>query len=102
VSEETAHLIDEEIRSIIDRNYERSERILRENLDKLHMMADALVKFETIDRLQIDDIMEGRQPREPQNWNDKTPPGTGEADGTTVKPAAVGDAGGFGTPAAQH
>ncbi len=103
VSEETAHLIDEEIRSIIDRNYERAERILRENLDKLHMMADALVKFETIDRLQIDDIMEGRQPREPQSWSDQTPPGSGEATGdVAAKPAAADDAGGFGRPAAQH
>jgi cell division protease FtsH len=102
VSEETAHLIDEEIRSIIDRNYERSERILRENLDKLHMMADALVKFETIDRLQIDDIMEGRQPREPQSWSDQTPPSSGDATGTPAKPAVADDASGFGTPAAQH
>ncbi len=102
VSEETAHLIDEEIRSIIDRNYERSERILRENLDKLHMMAEALVKFETIDRLQIDDIMEGRQPREPQSWSDQTPPSGGDVTGTPVKPAAADDASGFGTPAAQH
>jgi cell division protease FtsH len=102
VSEETAHLIDEEIRSIIDRNYERSDRILRENLDKLHLMAEALMKFETIDRLQIDDIMEGREPREPQSWSDQTPPGNGEGSGTPAKPVVADDAGGFGRPAAQH
>ena len=73
VSEETAHLIDEEIRSFIDRNYERSESILKENLDKLHLMADALIKYETIDHFQIDDIMAGKAPRPPQNW-DETPP----------------------------
>jgi cell division protease FtsH len=79
VSEETAHLIDEEIRSFIDRNYERSERILKENLDKLNLMADALMKYETIDRFQIDDIMEGQVPRPPQSW-DETPPADGSAD----------------------
>jgi cell division protease FtsH len=83
VSEETAHLIDEEIRSFIDRNYDRSERILKENLDKLNLMADALMKYETIDHFQIDDIMEGRVPRPPQNW-DETPPTDG---GSPVKPA---------------
>ncbi len=78
VSEETAHVIDEEIRSVIDRNYERADRLLQENLDKLHIMADALMKYETIDRLQIDDIMEGRQPRPPANWEDNTPSGSGK------------------------
>ena len=60
VSDETAHVIDEEIRIIIDRNYRRSEQLLREHLDKLHAMADALIKYETIDAEQIDDIMAGR------------------------------------------
>ena len=82
VSEETSHLIDEEIRSFIDRNYARSETILKENLDKLHLMADALIKYETIDHLQIDDIMSGKAPRPPQNW-DETPP----SDGSGVKGA---------------
>ena len=82
VSEETSHLIDEEIRSFIDRNYARSETILKENLDKLHLMADALIKYETIDHFQIDDIMSGKAPRPPQNW-DETPP----SDGSGVKGA---------------
>jgi len=77
VSEETSHVIDEEIRSLIDRNYERSDRLLKENMDKLHSMADALMKYETIDRLQIDDIMEGKTPRPPANWEDNTPNGGG-------------------------
>ncbi|MEY4193728.1 MAG: hypothetical protein RLZZ226_96 [Pseudomonadota bacterium] len=77
VSEETAHLIDEEIRSFIDRNYERSEQILQNNLDKLHLMADALIRYETIDRFQIDDIMEGRTPRPPQSWEQNPPDGNG-------------------------
>lgn len=96
VSEETSHLIDEEIRSFIDRNYERSERLLKDNLDKLHLMAEALIKYETIDHQQIDDIMEGRDPRPPQHW-DASPPGSGgapAADGSASAPKhpAVGDA----------
>jgi len=79
VSDETAHVIDEEIRSIIDRNYRRSEQLLRDNLDKLHNMADALIKYETIDSDQIDDIMDGRPPREPVDSSadaGPTPPGS--------------------------
>jgi len=100
VSEETAHLIDEEIRSFIDRNYDRSERILKENLDKLHLMADALMKYETIDHFQIDDIMDGKVPRPPQNW-EETPPTDG---GSTVKSTESQKEGGdkLGKAAEQH
>ncbi len=89
VSEETAHLIDEEIRSVIDRNYERSERILREHLDALHMMAEALMLYETIDRHQIDEIMEGRTPSAPEGWNDQNP-GGGNGGATEIRPARGG------------
>ena len=57
VSDDTSRKIDEEIRAIIDRNYKRSEKLLKDNIDKLHVMADALIKYETIDSSQIDDIM---------------------------------------------
>ncbi len=78
VSDETAHVIDEEIRSIIDCNYRRAEQLLRDNLDKLHAMAEALIKYETIDSEQIDDIMAGRSPREPAASSaDSDPPTTG-------------------------
>lgn len=70
VSEVTAHLIDEEIRVFIDRSYARAEKILKKNMDKLHMMADALMKYETIDSVQIGDIMAGKQPRDPEGWDD--------------------------------
>ena len=70
VSEVTAHLIDEEIRVFIDRSYARAEKILKKNMDKLHMMADALMKYETIDSDQIGDIMAGKQPRDPEGWDD--------------------------------
>ncbi|HUQ09949.1 MAG TPA: ATP-dependent zinc metalloprotease FtsH [Steroidobacteraceae bacterium] len=98
VSDETAHTIDEEIRRLIDVNYKRAKEILENNLDKLHTMADALVKYETIDETQIKDIMNGRQPKPPADWDDSvgTPkvkrPEGGEAEG----------GGAIGTPAGQH
>ena len=75
VAEETSHTIDEEIRSFIDRNYERAERILKENMDILHAMAAALMKYETIDKFQIDDLMARLPVRDPQGWDDKPPRG---------------------------
>lgn len=65
-SEETAKKIDNEVSKIISDNYKRSEAILKDNLDKLHAMSDALIKFETIDASQIEDIMAGRDPRPPE------------------------------------
>ncbi|QPK65441.1 ATP-dependent zinc metalloprotease FtsH [Methylomonas sp. LL1] len=77
VAEETSHTIDEEIRSIIDRNYERAEKILKENEDILHAMAEALIKFETIDKYQIEDLMNRKPVREPKGWDD-TPPSSND------------------------
>lgn len=85
VAEETSHTIDEEIRSFIDRNYERAEKILNENIDILHSMAAALMKYETIDKFQIDDLMERRQVRVPQGWDDLPPRGGVDSDGVNVK-----------------
>ena len=73
VAEETSHTIDEEIRSIIDRNYERAESLLKENIDILHSMAAALIKYETIDKYQIDDLMARVAVRNPQGWDDIPP-----------------------------
>ena len=70
VSGETAKLIDQEIRDIIDHCYSTAKRILQDNRDKLELMAMALMKYETIDSEQIDDIMAGREPREPKDWSD--------------------------------
>ncbi len=103
LSDETAHAIDEEIRAIIDRNYERAESILREHMDKLHAMADALMKYETIDSEQIRDIMEGRDPRPPAGWG-----GTSDPDSPSGGAAAPSDEatpkkdGPLGDPAGQH
>jgi cell division protease FtsH len=60
ISPETTRRIDNEIRSLIDRNYERAKQILDDNLDQLHRMAQALMQFETISIEQIEDIMQGR------------------------------------------
>jgi cell division protease FtsH len=76
VSDETAHMIDEEIKHIIDRNYKRAEKLLKDNLDKLNMMAEALIKYETIDANQIDEIMQGKVPSPPADWDDDNDSGT--------------------------
>jgi cell division protease FtsH len=98
VSDETAHDIDTEIRTIIDRSYKRAEEILKSNLDKLHMMADALMKYETIDSDQINDIMAGKAPRPPRDWDDSEPTaGTGDKAGADGKSDTK-----IGGPAGQH
>ena len=102
MSDDTAHAIDEEIRSLIDNNYDRAEAILKDNMDKLHAMADALMKFETIDSDQIADIMEGRDPRPPTGWGDDSgdtpggnaPSAEAKEDDKAEKP--------IGGPAGQH
>ena len=67
---ETSNKIDVEIKKIIDDSYKKAMKILKDNLDKLHVMAEALIKYETIDSDQIDDIMAGAKPREPKDWNE--------------------------------
>jgi cell division protease FtsH len=99
VSDETAHIIDEEIRSVVDRNYKRAEQLLTENAEKLGLMADALIKYETIDAEQIKDIMMGKVPRPPGDWSDgdaEPPADTAEKD--DEKPAS----GKIGGPASSH
>jgi cell division protease FtsH len=73
VSDETSHLIDKEVRNFIDRNYERAKTILVEHMDKLHAMADALMKYETIDADQIGDIMEGKRAASAEAVGQTTP-----------------------------
>ena len=68
VSDETAHAIDEEVRRVIESNYNRAKNILQEHIDKLHAMAETLMLYETIDVPQIDAIMEGREPPPPAGW----------------------------------
>ncbi len=70
ISDDTARLIDKEVHNIIDRNYQRAETLLKENIDILHTMAKALIKYETIDSDQIDDLMAGKTPKDPKDWTD--------------------------------
>lgn len=97
VSGETARLIDEEVRSIIDHCYGTAKQILTDNRDKLDIMAEALMKYETIDAPQIDDIMAGRTPREPRDWE-----GGSGASGTPVVPDDSRPQTPIGGPAGEH
>ena len=107
VSAETRHMIDEEIRSIIDDCYGTAKQILEENIEKLHAMADALMIYETIDSSQIDDIMAGKTPRPPADWDDKdSTPSGGEksSESKTEQPEPKGKDGSdtVGGPAGEH
>jgi len=97
LSGETAKMIDSEVRSIIDQCYGTAKQILTDNRDKLDAMADALMKYETIDAEQIDDIMAGRTPREPRDWSG----GTGNS-GTPTAPVGPRPETPIGGPAADH
>ncbi|MDX1692769.1 MAG: ATP-dependent zinc metalloprotease FtsH [Ketobacteraceae bacterium] len=103
MSPDTMKSIDEEVRNIIDSCYHKAETILRENMDKLHMMADALMMYETIDADQIDDIMKGNKPRPPKGWSDPQDPsgGSSVADESAVDDKSS-DKGSIGGPAKSH
>jgi len=85
VSADTARLIDQEVRGIIDHCYATAQNLLTEHRDKLESMADALMKYETIDAEQIDDIMSGRPPRAPRDWE------SSDSDTTGTPPPVQGD-----------
>ncbi len=69
MSDETARIIDKEIKCFIERNYLRARSLLIDNMDILCAMKDALLKYETIDSLQIDDLMKRKVPiRPPASW----------------------------------
>ena len=90
MSEETAKAVDEEVRRIIDTNYARAKQILLDNRDKLDAMAEALLKYETLDSEQIDDIMAGRPVRPPKDWDvDDVPPSTPNT--STLEPHNIKD-----------
>ncbi|MFU2508221.1 ATP-dependent zinc metalloprotease FtsH [Pseudoalteromonas sp. ASV78] len=82
MSDETAKVIDAEVRLLSDRNYQRAEQILKDHIDILHSMKDALMKYETIDAKQIDDLMARQPVREPRDAHDRH-------DKTDKKPAAA-------------
>jgi cell division protease FtsH len=92
ISDETARQIDEEVRTIIDRNYQRAYEILTKHMEHLHLMAEGLIKYETIDAKQIKEIMAGKEPSPPEGWDLDKPlkkdqkPEDGD---NTAKPADV-------------
>ena len=88
VSDETAHTIDSEIRKIIDEQYTRAKKLIKDNMDKMHVMADALMKWETIDSKQIDEIMEGKEPSPPESWSDDD---SSNSDGGVTIPSKSSD-----------
>ena len=87
VSDDTARKIDEVVRSILDRAYLRTKEILQANLDKLHVMADALLTYETIDASQIDAVMQGNRPGPPADW---VKSGRSSKDEIMPKPGTLG------------
>jgi cell division protease FtsH len=96
VSEETARKIDEVVRGVIDTAYHKARDLLTTNLGKLHVMADALLQYETIDAEQITAIMEGRTPGPPKDWQKAADAGSGPSGvGKPTSPP-------IGGPAAQH
>ncbi|MEB3504035.1 ATP-dependent zinc metalloprotease FtsH [Pasteurella multocida] len=85
MSDETAHLIDEEVRTIVTRNYERARQILIDNMDILHAMKDALVKYETIEEEQIEQLMKRQLVTPPSGWEENEPTTQNNA-GTKASP----------------
>ena len=98
VSDATVHAIDKEVREIIDTAYERAKAILTDNMERLHAMADTLLKYETIEQLQIGEIMEGQEPSPPAGWG-KTGKKKKKAASRKRKRSAGAD---IGKPAEQH
>ena len=99
LSDITAHVIDEEVRQLIDSCYKEAKKILEKNLKTLHAMADALIKYETLDEAQIKDIMEGREPGPPKSWDDSDSGGEPENTEKDSEKKAITPLGG---PAGQH
>ncbi len=97
VSDETAKKIDIEVRFIIDDCYKRARRLIEDNRQKLETMAEALLEYETIDRNQIDQIMQGKKPSPPEDWDDTAAGGTSnsQSDDDLSDPS-------FGDPAPEH
>ena len=83
ISENTQQKVDGEIRRILDEQYAVSQKILETSRDKIEAMTEALMKWETIDREQIQDIMAGKDPRPPKDWTPRTPPNQGDGSGGT-------------------
>jgi len=102
VADDTARVIDEEIRDFIDRNYQRAETLLKENEDILHSMSDALMKYETIDASQIDQLMERAEVSAPKDWSDDDSSTPGASAGEKKDEKETKGDGSIGGPASLH
>jgi cell division protease FtsH len=109
VSSDTAIAIDKEVRKIIDTCYKKTEGLLETNKDKLEMMKDALMEYETIDAAQIDDIMQGKNPRPPADWSDsdtngknKTEAGDEDSGASKLDKKDADKSSKIGGPASEH
>ncbi|BFU59908.1 ATP-dependent zinc metalloprotease FtsH [Rodentibacter sp. JRC1] len=89
MSDETAHVIDEEVREIVTRNYERARQILIDNMDILHAMKDALVKYETIEEVQIKQLMNREPVTPPSGWEEPKMSQAAYSNSTENKPEST-------------
>ena len=96
MSDDTAKDIDTEVRSLVNKSYATATKMIKDNMDKLHVMSEALLTYETIDKDQIDDIMAGVKPRPPKGWDDKDDDDKKPSNREDVKES------GFVDPASSH
>jgi len=92
MSDDTASIIDAEVKMLIDSNYDRAQKFLTENMDILHAMKDALMKYETIDSDQIEDLMQRREVRMPAEWEKDQQVNDDDSDGSTSAKADAPEA----------
>jgi cell division protease FtsH len=87
MSESTMKKVDDEVRNIIDGQYNLARRLIEEHTEQMHAMAHALLEWDTIDSDQLDDIMAGRPPRPPKDWVPRSPSsGDGSGGSPSVQP----------------
>ena len=96
MSDDTANDIDSEVRLLVDKSYTTATKMIKDNMDKLHAMSEALMTYETIDKDQIDDIMAGIKPRSPKGWDDKNDDDKSSSSSSDIKES------GFSDPASNH
>ena len=97
MSDDTANDIDSEVRLLINKSYSAATKMIKDNMDKLHAMTDALMTYETIDKDQNDDIMAGIKPRPPKGWDDKND----DDDKSSSNSSDIKESG-FSDPASNH
>jgi cell division protease FtsH len=100
MSDDTARRIDAEVRVIVEGARDTAHELLAANREKLELMAEALMRYETIDQQQIDQIMDGKEPDPPEGWSD-TEAGSSDVVGNE-KSSRKDDRAPIGGPAEQH